>query len=175
MTTDVPRSRMNAILLGRPPFVLRRRRVTEISFAIAGAVVMIAGMAFATREHFRFVGLPLGGVGLFVFLFGILQVVRPPKLMLEPAGLHYSILGIHRSWPWQTVSSFRVAHIRSGEAIVFDVAYPDRSGTFAIPAFFSMRPGPLADLLNDARSQWIDENYTRGAHASAVGASPSVD
>ncbi|WP_037493776.1 hypothetical protein [Sphingomonas sp. PAMC 26605] len=139
--------------LDNPPIVLRRRRLDEAMFVVGGSVAVIAAIGFATQTSFRFVGLPLGGIGMAVLLLGVLQIVRPTTMVLEPAGLHYSILGIDRFWPWEDISGFRVVRIRSGRAIVFDVAQP-RSRTFAIPGFFVIRPIPLAGLLQHAQCRW---------------------
>jgi hypothetical protein len=144
---------MSDPLLDNPPIVLRRRRLTEAMFVVGGSVAVIVAIGISVGSSFRFVGLALGGVSMAVLLVGVLQLVRPTTIVLEPAGLHYSILGINRFWPWKDISGFRVARIRSGSAIVFNVAQP-RSSTFAIPGFFIIRPIPLAALLQDAQCRW---------------------
>jgi hypothetical protein len=140
-------------LFDNPLIVLRRPRLNEAMFVVCGSVAVIVAIGFATQSSFRFSGLALGGIGTAVLLVGVLQIVRPTTIVLEPAGLHYRILGFERFWPWEDISGFRVVRIRSGSAIVFDVAHP-RSGTFAIPGFFMMRPIPLAGLLQDAQYRW---------------------
>ena len=140
---------MTEPLLDNPPIVLRRRQLDEAIFVVA----VIAAIGFSTQTSFRLVGLALGGIGMAVLLVGVLQLVRSTTMVLEPAGLHYRILGIDRFWPWKDISGFRVVRIRSGRAIVFDVAQ-HRSRTFAIPGFFMTRPIPLVGLLQDAQCRW---------------------
>ena len=144
---------MTDTLLDHPPVVVRRRRRDEMIFLVAGAVAVIVATGFATQLPFRFVALPLAGIGAATLLLGIVQRLRPTMLVLEPAGLHYSILGITRVWSWADISGFRVVRIRSGSAIMFDVAHSP-SRTFAIPGFFAMRPIPLAGLLQEAQARW---------------------
>lgn len=90
-----------------------------------------------------------------MLLVGIVQLVRPTRLILAPEGLQYSILGIDRHWAWQEVSGFRVVRVRSGRAIVFDVSRPKGAASFAFPAFFSLPAAALAALLQEARHRWV--------------------
>ena len=154
---------MSTALLDHPPIALRRRRFEETLFVVVGMIAAVMGGALTTQAMFRFAGLPLGVIGLVVFSLGILQLARPTTLVLEPTGLPYSILGIDRFWLWEDISGFRLVRIRSGRAIVFDVARDGRSRTFAVPGFFTMRPIPLVSLLHDARSRW------------AIGGAPLLD
>ena len=145
---------MNEADFDHPPIVVGRRKSAERMFAVCGVIALIAAAVCATQARFRFTGLPLGVVGFIVLLVGIVQLVRPTRLILAPEGLQYSILGIDRHWAWHEVSRFHVVRVRSGKAIVFDVSRSNGSASFAFPGFFSLPAAALAALLQEARDRW---------------------
>jgi|GEM_PF-5334515 len=115
------------------------------------------GTSRYSPEYLHLVG--VAGLALFggFALFGVAQLVRPARLVLEPEGLTYIWLWRRRTWVWREVGPFAVEEAtRQVRIIRFDApsGFPGRRSRQTISAGWKVGIEQVCEGLNAARTRW---------------------
>jgi len=115
------------------------------------------GTSRYSPEHLHLVG--AAGLALFgaFALFGLAQLFRPARLVLEPEGLTYIWLWRRRTWAWREVGPFTVEEAtRRVRTICFDAPSrrAGRRSRQTIAAGWKVAIDRVCEELNAARSRW---------------------
>jgi hypothetical protein len=95
-------------------------------------------------------------IGVCAILLGVLQLLRPATLTLDETGFTFIWLWRVHRWEWSNIDGFRVAHVRGGTVIMFEVYEGDGSSVAAMPAFFEMDAQNLVGMLHRVRRTTTD-------------------
>ncbi|MFT4055319.1 MAG: hypothetical protein QM681_12500 [Novosphingobium sp.] len=95
-------------------------------------------------------------IGMCAILLGFLQLRRPATLTLDETGLTFTWLWRVNHWKWPRIDGFRVAYVRSGKAIIFDVYEEDGLSVAAVPAVFEIDERGCVAILQRVRRMMND-------------------
>ena len=90
-------------------------------------------------------------IGVCAIVLGVLQLRRPATLTLDETGLTFTWLWRVSHWKWSRIDGFRVGHVRSGKAIMFDVYKEDGLSVAAVPALFEIDERSSVAILHRVR------------------------
>ena len=101
-------------------------------------------------------------IGLWFSAAGLMQLIRPARLLLEPAGLAYVGAWWRRHWHWRDVGEFTVEEVgRGAKAIRFDAPValnrpimPLGDARATIPGGWQASIEEICGELNAARAKW---------------------
>jgi hypothetical protein len=87
---------------------------------------------------------------------GGLQLLRPAMLALNQTGFTFTWLWRLHRWKSSNIDGFRLAHVRSGKVIMFDVYEGGGSSVAAVPAVFEIDAQDLVAMLHRVRRATTD-------------------
>jgi hypothetical protein len=127
---------------GSPPLPFRIEQRRNLAPVWIGAIILAtpaatfvaanAGMGIAA------LAVPIM-IGVCAIVLGVLQLRRPATLTLDETG------------KWSNIDGFRVTHVRSGKAIMFDVYNEDGLSVAAVPALFEIDARSSVAILHRVR------------------------
>ena len=151
--------------LDNPPIILRARRwqpLPALALAMTGLSLLGALGSAATLDR---LAPPITAFALLLAT-NVLVVAFPARLVLAPGGVTLQAAWRRRSWTWESLRDFRVAHL-GGRAYVGCDRADGLSGGFmarasarslgcdvVLPGRMGLPPEALADLLGAARARW---------------------
>lgn len=119
----------------------------------AGALVAIAIARVGAGQVDVLTLVGLLGFGAFA-AFGLMGIVRPARLVIDPSSLAVTWLGATRRYNWGEVSNFEPVPLGLWLTRLSFSLTRGRGGAAYLWGSWEIRPAHLAALLNQARERW---------------------
>ncbi len=158
--------------LGQPPIIIRLSRATTALMLIIDVGFVALGVMMARDpEEIAVVGYLIAGLfalGIPIFVW---RLVRPDTMTLTPDGITWHNVFRTDRWAWSEVQDFH-AYTPPGRTIAKYVGFVftgsgapgEDPNTGSFGTGWELSAADLADLLNQARVQWLRSRRTQPPH-----------